>query len=536
MKFSSKACLLLAFVFLLHKSKSQAIEVVAELHWRYSSPSGACEIAAYSAETERLFLTTGGGVDVVDLVSGQQIENVEQPMGYHATSVACSKEIVAVAWAADDKRKRGIISFYDALQLVESASHPVGYLPDMIAFTSEGSRLLVANEGEPNDDYSFDPEGTISIITVGETWVDATVQETQFTKFNDLKKQMIDDGVRIFGPNQESPDGLASVAQDLEPEYIAIDADAKFAWITLQENNAIAELDIERAEIVRVYPLGLKDFRARGNSRPGRLISATTGTGLDVSDQDGGIRIRHWPIVGMFQPDGIATFQQGGEDFLVTANEGDPRDYATYTEAVQIGALAEQGIPLDHHNPARSLVNNPDLSQLEVSRAAGDRDGDGDLDQLACFGTRSFSIWKRHAGELIQAFDSGNEFEQIIAREAPHLFNVDSKPSSKTDDRSTTRGPEPENVVLFTLDRRRIAAIGLERTGGVMFYDISNPMEAKFLSLLRPDADQELRDRAPEGLLFIASDQNPHRKPLLVVCNEASGTMTAHVLSLNQTD
>ena len=527
---------LIACIFLVHSSKSSAVEILADPLWRFVSPTRACEIASFSAETQRLFVTTGGGVDVVDLASGQQVESVEQPSGYHATSVACSKEIVAVAWAADDKTERGKIMLYDARQLDKLASYSAGYLPDMVVFTPDGKRLLAANEGEPNDNYSFDPEGSISIITAENGWQDAIVQEARFTKFDASKAELIADGVRVFGPSDTSSDAVASVAQDLEPEYIAVSADAKRAWVTLQENNAIAELDIERGEIVNIFPLGLKDFRTRAGGSPGRLISATTGTGLDLSDRDGGIRIRQWPIAGMFQPDGIATFQQGGEDFLVTANEGDLRDYATYTEGLRIGSLAEQGISVDRSNPARLLISHPDLARLEISRAAGDQDGDGDLDQLVCFGTRSFSIWQRSPDGLSQVFDSGNDFEQIVAREAPHLFNVDSKPSSKPDDRSTIRGPEPENVVLFSLDRRRIAAIDLERTGGVMFYDISNPSAPRFLSFLQPAADPDERDCAPEGLLFIAADQNPHHKPLLVVCNEGSGSMTAFALSLTQSD
>ncbi len=516
--------------------KCQAGEVTAKPLWRYNSPSGAAEIATYSAATQRLFVTAGVGVEVVKLATGQQIESMEHPVGFHATSIACSGGYVAVAWAADDKRNRGKISFYDVLQLDELASFPAGYLPDMLTFTPDGKRLLAANEGEPNGDYSFDPEGSVTIISAGAGWQDGTLQEALFNKFDSHKVQLIADGVRVFGPNQESADHLASVAQDLEPEYLAVSADSKLAWITLQENNAIAEIEIDRAEIVRIFPLGLKDFRPRGNRQMNQLVSTATGTGLDVSDQDGGIRIRHWPITGMFQPDGIATFQQAGEHYLVTANEGDPRDYANYTEAVQIGDLAEQGIRVDHSNPARALVSNSDLARLEVSRAAGDRDADGDLDQFVCFGTRSFSIWRRGPNELEQVFDSGNDFEQIIARQAPHLFNVDSKPLSKPDARSTTRGPEPETVVLFSLNRMRIAAIGLERTGGVMFYDISNPQFPKFLSFLQPDADPTKRDRAPEGLLYIAADQNPYYRPLLIVCNEASGTMTAYSLSVKSID
>lgn len=303
------------------------------------------------------------------------------------------------------------------------------------------------------------------------------------------------------------------------------------AWITLQENNAVAELDIQAGKITAIYPLGLKSFRSLGTGRVAQLVSLSTSSGLDVSDQDGGVRIRHWPIWGMYQPDGIATFQEDGNDYLVTANEGDPRDYWDYREAIPVGELAAAGIELDGANPARGLTGTDQLGRLEVSRFAGDKDGDGDLDQLVTFGTRSFSIWQCTPSGPVQVFDSGSEFEQTIARVAPELFNVDSKLNSLPDARSIVRGAEPENIVVFELGRRRLAAIGLERTGGVMLYDISTPTTPIYLDYISPKTG-DTRDMAPEGLLFVSADRNPSGQPLLIVCNEGSGTMTAYAVSL----
>jgi 2',3'-cyclic-nucleotide 2'-phosphodiesterase/3'-nucleotidase/5'-nucleotidase len=234
----------------------------------------------------------------------------------------------------------------------------------------------------------------------------------------------------------------------------------------------------------------------------------------------------------MYQPDGIAVFQQDGDDYLVTANEGDPRDYFDYQEAIAVGELATAGIAVDPSNPARHLLGDDQFGRLEISRAAGDKDGDGDLDEFVTFGTRSFSIWKRGDEGLELIFDSGNDFEQTIANVAPQLFNTESNAQSLTDVRSVFRGPEPENIVVFELAGQRLAAIGLERTGGVMLYDITRPREARLLSYIQPD-EAESRDLAPEGLLFIAADRNPTGKPLLVLCNEGSGTMTAYELGLS---
>jgi 2',3'-cyclic-nucleotide 2'-phosphodiesterase/3'-nucleotidase/5'-nucleotidase len=502
--------------------------------WRYRAPSGASEIAAYCADTERLFVTVGGGVDVVSVRNGTSDGEIPIPEGFHATSVACQDQVLAIAWAADDKRLRGRIVFYDATELNEIASHSAGYLPDMITFTPDGETLLAANEGEPTDDYSFDPEASVSLITKNGDWKDAKVREASFQKFNSQKLELIKAGVRVFGPRKDQPGETASVAEDVEPEYIAVRADSQVAWVTLQENNAIAEVDVGRGEITAIHPVGLKSFRSLPEGGA-KLISVASGTGLDASDQDGGVRIRHWPISGMYQPDGIATFQQDGQDYLVTANEGDPRDYIDYCEAIAVSELAAAGIEVDPSNPARYLLGNDQLGRLEISRAAGDNDGDGDLDEFVTFGTRSFSIWKRGDEGLELVFDSGNDFEQTISQVAPQLFNTESDAQSPTDVRSVSRGPEPENIVVFELGGRRLAAIGLERTGGVMLYDVSRPREARFLSNIQPD-EAESRDLAPEGLLFIAAERNPTRKSLLVLCNEGSGTMTAYALELNDSN
>lgn len=505
-------------------------QIEATVAWRYHSQKGACEIAAFSPATKRIFVTVGGGVDVVAIRTGSWLDAIEAPTGYHATSVACCDNAVAIAWAADDKRERGRITFYGAADLNEIASYTAGFLPDMITFTPDGTTLLAANEGEPTDDYSFDAEASITIIKSENGWAEARVREATFVKFNAERDALIARGLHLFGPKHDAPGEFATVAQDVEPEYIAVSSDSQSAWITLQENNGVARLDIEAGEIVAIYPLGLKNFRTWGHTSPTRLTSTAQGTGLDASDKDGGVRIRHWPIWGMYQPDGIATFRQNGHDYLVTANEGDDRDYVGCKEAVRVGKLSNLGIELDPANPARWLVDDDQLGRLEVSRYAGDTDGDGDLDRLVCHGTRSFSIW-RDTGEALELiYDSGSDCERIVSQVAPERFNANSQADSLPDKRSSKRGPEPENVVLLTVGEQKLVAIGLERTGGTMIYDITHPHEPNFCVYLPPYESGGLLDTAPEGMLAIAAEESPWGKPLLIICNEGSRTMTAYQL------
>jgi DNA-binding beta-propeller fold protein YncE len=522
--------LLLNFLLVVAGPLAAVESLQRKVIWRYHAPSGACEIASFSAATGQIFITVADGIDIVAAQSGERLAGIAVPADYHPTSVACMGDVVAVAWAAVDKHNRGRITFYNAQTLAEIASYDAGYLPDMITFTPAGQQLLVANEGEPTTDYSFDPEASITIIAAqgdgkhADAWQHAETHEATFTKFNAARADLIKAGLHIFGPSKVDPDGLATVAQDVEPEYIAVSGDSQTAWITLQENNAIAQLDITAGEIVAIHPLGMKSFCFPGQSNQARCSSP--GIGLDVNDTDGPC-IKPWPIWGMYQPDGIATFRAAGHDYLVTANEGDPRDYYDFLEVVRIGDLATQNIAVDPENPARLLTADHQLGRLGISRYAGDTDHDGDLDRFVVPGTRSFAIWRVVGDELELVFDSGSDFECIIAKEMPNRFNADSSPDSPPDIRSPLRGPEPENIALLEVEGRRIVAIGLERTGGAMLYDVSQPRKPAFLSYLPPHEADGVLDLAPEGLLAIPAEKSPTGKPLLILCNEGSGTMTA---------
>ena len=97
--------------------------------------------------------------------------------------------------------------------------------------------------------------------------------------------------------------------------------------MSLQENNALAIVDVEVQEITDIIPLGYKDHSQLGNG--------FFGTDRD----DGNINIKSQPTRGLYQPDAIATYQVGGEVFIVTANEGDARDYDGYSEETRVRDL-----------------------------------------------------------------------------------------------------------------------------------------------------------------------------------------------------
>lgn len=463
----------------------------------------AAEIPAYDPIGKSLFVTNGNSdqIDVIDLANpNSPTLKFSIPLGGGVNSVAYSNNIIAAAVEADMAQDPGFVKFFSTdgtfLNQVQ-----VGALPDMLTFTPDGAKLLVANEGEPNDDYDNDPEGSVSIINIS----DFSVTTAGFGKFNGTT---LDESIRIFGPG-------ATVAQDLEPEYITVSEDSKTAWVSLQENNAFGILDIVNGEFTELVGLGFKDHSLPGN-------------GLDPSDRDGGVNIGNFEnLFGMYQPDAIASYLVGDTTYIVSANEGDARDYDGLEEEESIKDLI---LDPDAFPNADELQEDEKLGRLTVTNTLGDTDNDGDFDELYVFGGRSFSIWDED-GNLV--FDSGDDFERITADLFPNNFNANND-ENNFDSRSDNKGPEPEGITIGKIGDRTYAFIGLERIGGVMVYDISDPLNPIFEGYSNNrdfNGDPEAGtagDLGPEGLLFIGSGDSPNGNPLLVVTNEVSGSTTIY--------
>jgi hypothetical protein len=257
--------------------------------------------------------------------------------------------------------------------------------------------------------------------------------------------------------------------------------------------------------------------------------------GLDASDRDSKINIRQWPVKGMYMPDAIASYRVGPATFLVTANEGDAREYVDedagfeFIESVRVGSSDVELDPVKFPNAA-VLKNNANLGRLNITSTLGRNPTTGIYEELYAFGTRSFSIWTIDGR---QVFDSGDDLEMITAGAYPTNFNA-SNTSNDFDNRSDDKGPEPEGVVIGKAYGDTYAFIGLERVGGVVVYDISNPLRPEFVDYANfrdfsADVETpEARDLGPEGLIFINEEASPNGKPLLVIGNEISGTTTVY--------
>lgn len=491
--------------------------------------AGGSEIAAHDPLTQRLYVVNAqdASVNVLDISNPASPALVGSlsliPFGGVANSVAVYEGLVAVAMEATPNRTDpGKVVFFDSsLTLINSVT--VGAIPDMLTFTHKGRYVLVANEGEPksyNQLDSVDPEGSVSIINLRDgpaTLTQANVHTADFHTFNGTEAALRAAGIRIFGPN-------ANASQDLEPEYIAVSSDDTTAWVTLQENNAMATVNIASATVTSIVSLGLKDHSSPGN-------------GLDPSDRDNAagtgpaIQIGNWPIKGLYQADGIAAYPIGTELFLFLANEGDARtDWPGLNEETTIGAT---GYVLDPtvFPTAATLKQNRNLGRLRASNASGDLDGDGDFDEIHTFGGRSFSI-RTTSGALV--FDSGDDFEQVTAALHPAVIFNASHSNNIFDDRSRSKGPEPEGIVVGRAFRRTWAFVGLERVGGVMVYDVTDPYNSRFVTYANnrnfagPFSFATAGDLGPEGILFIDEDDSPTGEPLVVTANEISGTTTIY--------
>ncbi|AYB45991.1 choice-of-anchor I family protein [Paenibacillus lautus] len=475
---------------------------------------GVAEIVKYNKDNGKLYLVNGStqpaSLEIVSigadgsLVKDKQIhvEDLASTGGFlygDLTSVDVNTKTkqVVVAVQEQDHTKAGkvLVLDYDGGLI---GSYETGVQPDMVKYTSDGRYILTADEGEPRAETAPDPEGSITII-------DTLAGEVSHLKFDD--SSIIDDRVHIRG-NVEADGQIRSTGtkndavHDLEPEYIALSEDELTAYVALQENNAIAVVDIASKRIQSVRGLGYKDLSQPENQ-------------LDLL-KDGQIKFENVPFYGMYMPDGIATYSVNGQQYILSANEGDATGWDDRSNESDIGKMKSN---LDPSSPAAQFLAGKGATYDKVE-VASDMGHEG----LYLYGGRSFSIW--NAADLSQVYDSGSDFEKITAERLPNHFNA-SNDKTDLDSRSAKKGPEPEYVAVGKVGQKTLAFVGLERIGGVMTYDVTDPSAPAFLNYFNSrDFNGGIQsDSGPEGLDFIPASDSITGRPLLLVANEVSGTV-----------
>lgn len=540
--------------------------IALSLLGRYSSgvfDESAAEIVDFDPATQQTYVVNAnsGQIDILDAsepaaptlvtsldvaaVVAAEISGSADNLGA-VNSVSVSGDYLAVALEADPKTDNGYVAFYQTDGTFVTALE-AGALPDMVTFTPDGDKVLVANEGEPNGDYSIDPEGSVTIIDVSggvASVTDANVSQVSFA------------GATLTGEVRISAKA-ASVEADLEPEYVVVSEDSSMAYVLLQENNAVAVIDLLDDTLDEVIALGFKDYSIPGNE-------------FDASNRDGGANIRNWPVFGVYMPDGADAYTYDGTTYIVTANEGDGREYLTdavdaadctaqggfdfddgdcfhYLDEIRIKDIQDGAATIDASLFSRAgadLEEDENLGRLKIMTdlglidastcvtlaTTGQPDAGCDYEAFYSYGARSFTIWNADNGQPV--FDSGNQFEVITANRLPNNFNA-SNDDNEGDDRSDDKGPEPEAIEIGVIEGRTYAFIGLERVGGIMVYNITNPESAEFVQYINErdfssdDLEADLAtvgDLGPESIKFVAAGDSPTSNPMLIVGNEVSGT------------
>lgn len=503
----------------------------------YTGGAGSSEIVVHDRFQQSLYNVYGtrganGGVEILDFadptnVTQSGLVDMSNINGLTVGSISSVSADplgrgfgVATFIPLNSGTDKGRVVFFDPSTKTVLHSVEVGYHPDMIRFSKDGTQIFVANEGEPISEGSnhFDRAGSVSVIDLSgvasKTDV-AGLGSGQIADY-DFSDSNLAPGVNLNGirinPSNVTPGNLF---KDVEPEYITQSGNK--LYVSLQENNALAELDLTSGKWTAIGSLG------------------TIETLIDASDRDGGININDL-IHGLPMPDVISSYTVGGKTYVLTANEGDsrPPDFVSSghplrTDEARFADLGVGGRPaldpavdsaLDALYGGNAQATSA-LGRLTISITDGNLDADPDIERPTAFGTRSFSIWD--ASDFSLVYDSGSDFETLTATLVPGLFNSDGTLTS-FDTRSDNKGPEPEGVTVGRAYGRTLAFIGLERVGGVMVYDISDPNAPTFFDYFNTG------ERGAEGLEFIAAADSPTGKPLLLVGYEVSGKVGVYTV------
>ncbi|OBW41142.1 Calx-beta domain protein [Chryseobacterium sp. MOF25P] len=487
-------------------------------------PSGnnnsSTEIVVHDPATQKLF-TISSLTDVFDIINfanplAPSVINTVNMAPYGGiTSIAVKNGLVAVASPnGTNAQQNGSVVFFDINgNFLKQVT--VGVLPDMITFTPDGTKVMTANEGEPNDAYTVDPEGSISIIDISggiNNLTQSNVTTLSLTGYNSQEAAFISSGGRKVK-------STSTLAQDLEPEYIAISPDSQKAWVSCQENNGIIEVNLSNNTLGNIWGLGKKDMSLPGN-------------GFDASDNNGEILIANWPVKTYYNPDAMASFKVGNTNYLVTANEGDEKDLGGFSERTTVGANGYSLDPTIFPN-ASVLKASHNLGRFRVTNVNGNTDGDADFEEIHALGARSFSIFNADTKQIV--YDSGDQFERFIAANHPLIFNADNEANgAKT--RSRAKGPEPEGVTLGTIGTQTFAFITLERTGGVMVYNVTDPNNVTFVDYKHSRSTSAFGgDNGPEGITYIPPANMNNGKGYVIVANEISGTLSMYEVTPSAT-
>lgn len=404
----------------------------------------------------------------------------------------------------------GKLAFFDYRTGSVLGSLDVGYHPDSVIFSADGSKLFVTNEGERTVGGDRDAPGSLSIVDLATGALGNSQVRTYTFEAANLAAGLSTAGLRF---NDTFTAGNAF--RHIEPEYTTQVGNKLF--VTLQENNALAQFDLGTNQWTSVASLGQRTIRIDASDRDG----AGSTPAAQVNDT----------VHALPMPDTIGSFTAGGTNYVVTANEGDFRgDDADRARVKDIADNKVPGVSLDfaalNAQYGVGFQNNAVLGRLRVSTLDGNTDGDAALEQLVVAGSRGFSIYNADTGALVH--DSGSLEELLLGLDpAHHNFDAEEAGVATFDQRSDDKGPEPEALRVFVgADGHTYLALGLERQQGILLYDLVDPTapaQVGYVNTFGLDPANPLA--GVESMIHIGADQSPDGREYLVAGFEYSGDL-----------
>lgn len=458
-------------------------------------------------ESGNIDLLDGNDINIKEMIESE----VEGFVYGDMTSVAVSPDnkTLAVAIQAEGYAENGRVAVFNCEQdgtLTFVKAVETGVQPDMVTFTPNGQLILTANEGEPREGYAegtTDPQGSVSVINIKND----TVNTITFESYDDKRAELAAAGI-VLKKN-------TAPSVDLEPEYIA--STDNTAYITLQEANAVAVLDLNTLSYTGIYSAGFEDYSVNA---------------VDIDKKDETYAPKTYEsLLGIRMPDSIAVYTVGNEEYIVTANEGDSREWGDYLNEDEVNFGKGKTSPT-----GKITTENSGLTGKVVFFDASDYEGlSEEKDYL--FGGRSFTVYQMTDNGMKEVYTSGNDFESKTAALVSENFNC-SNDDKTIDDRSGKKGPEAESVTIGEVEGKTYAFIGLERVGGVMVYDITEPEKANYVNYInsRDYTEDIAGDVSPEGLCFVSAAESGMDKDMLLTACEVSGTVALYELTAVNTE
>lgn len=335
-----------------------------------SGAGGGDESLGYQAATRRLAVGNGalGRVRVLSLAdpaAPEQIADLDLalPAGHSLNGIDFhpSANLIAVVVAAPGDAP-GEIWLLDADSGAVRASYPAGIDPDGIHFSPDGRRLAVPNEAEnyrraAGGGYVSAP-GSVTVVELGEALGRGRAVQVPLPPLPMGHGLTVESDQRLLkrevdGREVEIPFDSGDPAH-LEPEHAAFAPDGATVYVSLQENNGVAVIDVASGSLSGVYALGAVEHAA------------------DLED-DGEVDFSE-TLTAFREPDQIAVTTDGR--YLVTADEGDTDPKASKSDWGPAGG----GRTVSVLDAATGEVLGDTGSQLDEAAAAAGVYPDGRSD------------------------------------------------------------------------------------------------------------------------------------------------------------